>query len=245
MDFYTLKVDEFAITATRSPSTDNLHLAYSAYVDGDVVAQKLLYLGDCDSGNGSRVYHPDDLVSNEADKGGLAGVVINDPMSKVAFNFQLLNAGNVPAGALTGRVSSTADQLAGIGAGLAGAGAKGITDIVAGATAATGFFWAAIALEGFATLYSWLNVDCDGPVAVDQISGPRYAIDAWTDNAPFEVEQKDYPGIDSPTGCGPNSLYSVSWSLSHLHGWTRVVDEAQRLYEGGPPVELAAEHGVA
>src|SRR5262249_60859196 len=76
MDFYTLKVDEFAITATRSPSTDNLHLAYSAYVDGDVVAQKLLYLGDCDSGNGSRVYHPDDLVSNEADKGGLAGVVI-------------------------------------------------------------------------------------------------------------------------------------------------------------------------
>lgn len=235
MDLYTFKVDNIRINETRSPETDTLHLVYAAFVDGDMVAQKPLSLGDLGFVND---YNPDDLVP-EADKGGLARVVINDPKSKVAFSFQLLNAGNVPAGALAGRVSATADQMAGIGAGLAGAGAQSIEEVLTG-----GLFWASIALEAFATLYAWLNVDCDGPVAVDQISGPRYVLDAWTDNASqtFQISEKHYPGIDSPSGCGATSDYRASWSLRRSRAWVRVTDEAQRPYN--QPLELGAEHGA-
>jgi hypothetical protein len=234
MDLYTFKVDKVKISHTRAIHEDTLHLVYTAYVDGDVVAQSLLSLGDFNDGE----FVPGDHVP-DAQKGGLARVVINDPTSKIAFNFQLLNAGNVPAGALTGRVSATADQLAGIGAGLAGVGVAEGTGALA--VASGPLFLGAIALEAFATLYSWLNTDCDGPVAVDQISGPRYALDAWADTPSqiIQVDQRPYPGVESPTGCGSNSHYNVSWSLRHWRTWAQVADEAQ------PAVPLIAEAGVS
>jgi hypothetical protein len=209
MDLYTYTVEDFIITDTRALHNDTLKLSYSAYVNGDSVANRLISLGDFDNGEYSTVdYVPSDQSP------GLADVVINDPTAKVALIFQLVNAGNVPEGALTGRLAATADQLAGIGAGLAGVGAFSVP-----------VFVAALALEAIANLYSWLNVDCDGPVAVDQISGPRYVLDAWTDNATQLIRtQQTYPGSDSPTGCGGNSRYQVTWSLQHTRSWVPVQD---------------------
>jgi hypothetical protein len=190
---------------------DGLQLGYSVYVDGDLVASPLvLSLGDFDNGKYRTVEHvPQDSAP------GLGPVVINDPTAKVAFMFQLLNTGNAPQGALSGRIAGTADQLAGITAGLSGVGA---TAVLMGESAAVVSipFAAGLALEAFANLWSWLEVDCDGPVAFDQISGPRYVLDAWTDNPTGSVRtQQNYPGAESPTGCGGNSNYDVTWSLYH------------------------------
>ena len=100
-------------------------------------------------------------------------------------------------------------------------------------------------LEGFANLYSWLNVDCDGPVAVDQISGPRYVLDARTDNATHLIRtQQTYPGTNSPTGCGGNSNYQVTWSLQHTRTWVPVQDAAAGQFLSTTGVS-AAEHNGA
>jgi hypothetical protein len=231
MDTYSFVVEDFIIRDTRALHNDTLYLSYSAYVDGDAVANRVISLGDFDNGE----YSTTDYVS---DAGGLGPVVINDPTAKVAFIFQLVNNGNVPAGALTGRLAATADQLAGITAGLAGAGATGIT---VGDTAAVSSvaFPAGLLVEAFATLWSWLTVDCDGPVAVDQISGPRYALDAWTDNSTksIRVQGRKYPGTDSPTGCGGNSNYELNWSLQHSRTWAPVADTLK--------VEFISETGVS
>lgn len=214
VDLYTFTVESFDISNTRALINDTLWLSYSAYIDNDLVGNLQQKLGDFDNGSYQTAnYFPPGVGP------GLANVVINDPDAKVGFIFQLVNSGNVPQGALTGRLAGTADQLAGILVGIAGIGA---TDL--GAAAATYAFPAGLALEAFANLYSWMNVDCDGPVAVDQVSGPRYALDAWTDNATKTVTiSRDYPGAGAPTGCNPNnSLYGVVWSLQHSRTWTQV-----------------------
>lgn len=213
MDLYTFVVESFVIHDTRAAHNDTLTLSHSAFVDGDMVAYRTLHMGDFDNGE----YSPADYAP---DNGGLNGVVINDPTAKTAFIFQLVNAGNVPDGSLTGRLAATADQLAGITAGLAGAGAAD-----AGAAVSSPFFAGGLILEAFATLWSWLDADCDGPVAADQISGPRYWLDARTDNSSQTIRfTQNYPGTDSPTGCGGNSNYDVTWSLRHWRDWVAVAD---------------------
>ena len=234
MDLYTFTVEDFIIHDTRAVHNDTLRLSYTAYVDGDMVASRLISLGDFDNGEYSTIdYVPSDVGPS------LGPVVINDPAAKCAFIFQLVNAGNVPEGALSGRVAATADQLAGITAGLAGAGA-----IDAGAALSSAAFPAGLLLEAFANLWSWLDTDCDGPVAVDQISGPRYVLDAWTDNpAKLVRTQQTYPGTDSPTGCGGNSNYEVIWSLLHARTWLQVA-EATVQFSSATGVSAAEHHGA-
>jgi hypothetical protein len=213
MDLFTFKVDKFHIDTTRGLLQDTLHLAYAAYVNGDLVAQQVLHLGDFSSGD----YNPNDFLSG-TQTNGLRDVVMNDPTSIVGFIFQLVNAGNVPDGALAGRLAATGDQISGDLVNLAGAGA-------ASASAAAGgpVFAVAVAVEALVNLYAWLSTDCDGPVAVDQVSGPRYVLDAWTDNSEHSILfDRPYPGSDSPWGCGANSSYRVSWSLLHRRAWVEV-----------------------
>jgi hypothetical protein len=208
MDRYSLIVEQFTIHDTRALHNDTLWLNVSAFVDGDLVDSWSDKLGDFNNGT---YFTPQSVRDHPP-------TVINDPQSKVQFIFQLVNNGNVPSGQLSGRAAATADQLAGITSNLAG---------VAGlaAAAASGYFWAAIAIEGFANLWSWLDTDCDGPVAVDQVSGPRYWLDARTENVAHAIQvTKNYPGSDSPTGCGSNSNYDVEWSLNHSKTWVPVVD---------------------
>jgi len=187
-------------------------------------------LGDFNNGE----YSPADFVPSP----GLARVVINDPTSSVAFNFQLLNAGNVPDDALTARIGATADQLAGITAGLAGAG-KG----TAAAAVGTSVFWTAIVIEALVDFYTWLTVDCDGPVAVDQTSGPRYVLDAWTDTPTRSVRfDRKFAGSEPPFGCD-KSNYEVIWSLSHSRAWVMV--EEIPLGSDNPVNWLVSETGIS
>jgi hypothetical protein len=216
VDLYSFVVEEFTINDTRSLVTDSVTLSLSAFVDGDLVAHRaLVKLSGEGLDNGE--YYPTQYAD---DSGGLAGVVINDPAAATTFIFQLVNAENAPAGSLTGRLAATADQIAGI---LGGAAKLGAAATPVG-----------LGIEVVANLFAWLSVDCDGPVAVDQISGPRYMVDTWTEDL-SAVEnqatrkitfQRNYPGTDSTVGCGGNSNYDVTWSLGHWRTWVPVTDTA-------------------
>ncbi|MBV9441986.1 MAG: hypothetical protein JO217_04765 [Acidobacteriaceae bacterium] len=212
MDLYSFVVEDFIIHDTRALFTDTLTLSHTVFVDGDLVAHRaLLKMDDFDNGE----YSPSDYAP---DSGGLEGVVINDPAATTVFIFQLVNAGNAPDGALSGRLAATADQIAGI---VGGAGALGSSATPIG-----------LGIEVVANLFAWLSVDCDGPVAVDQISVPRYMVDTWTEDLSVAENQatrkitihRTYPGTDSPTGCGGNSKYEVTWSVGHWRTWVPVTD---------------------
>ena len=230
MDFYRFAMTNFQISQTRSLHEDSLHLSHAVYADGDAIASSLVSLGDFNNGD----FNTEDFTHGAV---GLTGVVINDPQVKVSFIVQLINAGNVPAGTLDGRVAATADQLSGIAAGLQGAAAISL---------GAGAIPVALTLEAFANIWSWLNADCDGPVAADQLSGPRYLIDAWADDDPTGTITitRHYPGSDSPTGCGGNSDYHATWLVQHYRGWAEILDGAQSPLRSGTGVTAAAHNGA-
>ncbi len=55
--------------------------------------------------------------------------------------------------------------------------------------------------------------NCDGPVAVDQIRVTGRKLEDLTRDSGQHTERRRYPGIDSPHGCGANSLYDVQWTI--------------------------------
>ncbi len=63
-------------------------------------------------------------------------------------------------------------------------------------------------------LRSVILVNCDGICAADQISMSADQMFEATKSASTIRRTIRYKGYNSPTGCGPNSDYSVTWSIS-------------------------------
>jgi hypothetical protein len=224
MDYYGFAVTNFQISDTRSLHEDTLHLSHAIFADGDMIDSSTITLGDFNNGD----YQTQNYVHG-GQKLGLTAV-INDPQVEVSFLFQLINADHVP-GDLDGRFAATADALSGIAAGAGGPWG----------------YVAAGVLEASANLYAWLGGNCDGPVAVDQMSGPRYVIDAWADDDPTGsiITTKHYPGTDSPHGCGGNSNYQVTWYVQHYRGWSGISDDTQNhQLRSGTGVSAATHNGA-
>lgn len=233
MDLYTFVVEDFIIRDTRSLHADTLHLSHSAYVDGDLVASSVHLLGDFDNGQ----YGTADYVASDQSP-GVANVVINNPQAKAAFVFQLVNAGHVSQGTAVAGLAAAAQKLKDITGGLAGAGATAVVGAVTGAAFPSG-----LVIAAFSELWSWLSQDTDGPIAADQISGPRYVLDAWTDNGTGTVRtQQEYFGTDSPIG-GGDSDYLITWALRHRRAWTQVTAKVGGDLVSDTGLAAAAHHG--
>jgi uncharacterized protein with LGFP repeats len=122
---------------------------------------------------------------------------IQDPTAPILFNYQVLNSS-----ADNGKIKAAFEAAA---------------IALAGSSAVTGNWWAAGALvlaRYGADLI--LPGHCDGPVAADQVSVTGADLINWTQGEGIYAETRLYPGIDSPTGCGSNSQYSVTWSVIRL-----------------------------
>jgi hypothetical protein len=231
VDYYRFVVTEFTVGLTRAIHEDELYLSHTAHIDGTLVASDFVHLGSFSDG------------THSTGDVGLRSVVINDPSVKVDFVFQLVNAGNASSDTVEAAVLGTAEQLIGIGAGRA-TGSSVVSGLLS-AIPASGPW--ALVLKGIAKLWDWLTTDCDGPVAVDRLSGARFAIDTWTDDDPtgtILVDGKGYVGTDSPDGCGANSAYRVSWFVQHWRGWGAVVDPHNQELESATSVAVASHHGA-
>jgi hypothetical protein len=53
---------------------------------------------------------------------------------------------------------------------------------------------------------------CDGMVAAEQDHFQYADLAAMTANGAF-IHQTNHPGVRSPSGCGPNSIYVVNWRI--------------------------------
>lgn len=231
MDFYRFIVTEFEVGLTRALDNDELYLSHTVHVDGTLVASNFAHLGSFSDG------------THQTNVPGLQAVVINDPNAKVDFVFQLVNAGNPSSDTVEAAMLGTATQLSGIGS--TSPSVSALVSSIIGIIPATGP-WTFV-LKGVGKLWDWLTTNCDGPVAVDGISGPRYAIDNWADDDPdgeISVIQKGYGGLDSPAGCGSNSAYRVTWFMQHWRGWSGVRDSDNKEFDSATSVAVAVHNGA-
>lgn len=70
----------------------------------------------------------------------------------------------------------------------------------------------------FEKLAAFIAPDCDGFTAIGTIAKSKSDWDTAIDNAGGQVYRQtiNYPGTNSPAGCGDNSDYAVTWSMSRI-----------------------------
>jgi uncharacterized protein with LGFP repeats len=198
---YLLTVDHMFINTTRSGSalgnsSDTDVLALTVNVGDQQREPEFHALGDFKDGGPYPV-------------GASLKFTADDPTALVFATWSIVNNADGDTKELREKMRSGFTELAsavGAAGGAAiGAGIGGIAGPVgAAAGAAVGALGAYLAHAG------WPN--CDGPVAKDAMHICAATLNDQTAPGPHE-NSKDYPGIDSPAGCGGNSSYNVTWRL--------------------------------
>jgi hypothetical protein len=124
-------------------------------------------------------------------------VSVDTPATPVVFNYQILNSGHKDDAFIDTLLKQGADELA-------------------HHVSTSGNIWAtagAWALKFFVGLFT---VDCDGPVAIDQVAVTGATLETWTAETGKYSEKRFYPGGDTDWGCGSNSEYYVTWSVTRV-----------------------------
>ena len=184
---YTFTLDSFKILNTRAWHNDTDSVAISLRVVDKDYGTVIRHIGDVNNGT-----HNVGL--------GFRAIPVDQPSTPVVFTFQIVNAGHVPQ-------QNGAEVVAGF---LAGFG-------VTAAPVSAPLLIAAGTLEALNLVYSVITVNCDGVVAAGGFMTPRSDIDTllniyvYTNTVNFP---DGGPGGDSPHGCGRNSNYKVTYSVS-------------------------------
>ena len=85
--------------------------------------------------------------------------------------------------------------------------------------AGTGNIWASALTEFFAWLGGFLNPNCDGPLAADQISVTAKILSDWTSQTGVHSEERFYRGKEASVECTLGrvpSQYYVTWSVRRV-----------------------------
>lgn len=171
---------------------DRLHIDNTRAVHNDTdVASFALKVGD--QMFAPLINHLGDVNNGDHIVGLQFGpIAIPSTAVPIIFNYQILNSGHKDRAEIDGLLNRGANFL------VTQAGLTGFWGTVAG--------WAA---KFFVAI---LTVDCDGPVAIDQIAISGALLDERTLGASTLSETRRY-SYESQTGCGSSPDYKVTWSV--------------------------------
>jgi hypothetical protein len=207
VDYYTFRLSSFEVLTTRSGSAvswlrsakDSDRVAFSLKVgDVDYPAQ-VVGAGDHEEGD----VVPVNLIFSDIPVPRSVGQGANS--TPIRMTYQVVNFGNVDNAVADEAMRQAGDYLADLA-----------VDYL---TYQAGVPWASEFLQPLAhelVDYTVKLVDpnCDGPVAIDSIRFDAADLYSATGQAPQAVtERRTYDGTKSADGCGPNSLYAVTWSV--------------------------------
>jgi hypothetical protein len=135
---------------------------------------------------------------------------VETPDTQVTFNYLITNTGHHDEASIDSAVSSGLQELAKAGGSFAGAEVGAAVGSFAGpiGTAIGALFGQLATLLG-----GFLVPDCDGPVAIEQVTLTGQQLWDATASGGVNTHTVDQPGIDSADGCGSNSQYTVFWSI--------------------------------
>ena len=170
-------------TRSKHKDTDYLFLNVKVGLLASQTAFKCL--GDLDSGN---------LLINLA----LLGIDL-EPGIPFVFNYLIVNAGSASEGDVSGALQNASILWSNGQGGPASANLTGALE--------DGQTWFNDELK------SILNPNsCDGMVAAEQNHLTYESLTSMLSNNIFR-HTTNHPGVRSPSGCGPNSQYTVTWEI--------------------------------
>ncbi|HEX4284392.1 MAG TPA: hypothetical protein VHZ28_04825 [Terracidiphilus sp.] len=216
MNFYTIRIESFHIDNTRSRHNDTDTVFLAAQAGSTQFGPRSSSAGDVNNG--------DHGVSNQ-----FSSILLSDADRALGFSFTIYNGdtsslSDVLNHALTSLLTQgvhltlpgpkiNAINLSGAATGVSvGANTVGITSLLANTSA-----WYAVAVKAVAeAAINFVFPNCDGYVAADAISLTHQQWNSLIDSAGNNVFRwtARYAGTDSPGGCGSNSNYTVTWSVT-------------------------------
>ena len=119
------------------------------------------------------------------------------PGDRVSLLDTLVNAGDPSSQATTSEVTGIIGKVASVVPGAGG--------VLAAVVSALG------------DLINVANADCDGPVVADAVPATGSDLALWTAAGPY-TRTIGFPGVKSAIGCGSNSYYEVTYTVSRYEG---------------------------
>jgi hypothetical protein len=202
---YTFAMDSFRITDTRSRHEDTDYVSISLAVGSAPPMTKTKSMGDLNNGTFKVGLSFDNIaVASNVPVAFTYAIVNNGHGSQADVEKSLEKAGTT----LAQKAAEAAAKAIGaeIGSALGasiGTAAVPIVGTALGAVAG----WLVGEIGGF------LFANCDGPVAAGVRVFHGSDLAAQTSGGKVLTQTDHNPGTDSPTGCGSNSNYFVTWSI--------------------------------
>jgi hypothetical protein len=218
VNIYTFKLESFQINNTRSRHDDTDTVTFGLQVGVGQFPIQSFFAGNLNNGD-----YPVNLA--------FGPVLITSDTTTAVFTYEIYNGG---AGALPTSLVALNQQLlnkvvplflenTGADTGLPNFSSGEVgADVPSGPGEGTDHFedtneWEGLFLEAIvAAIGGFLFPDCDGFVAADGIGMSKRQWDTAIDSAggtTFRMTMH-YPGTNSPAGCGSNSDYNVTWSVT-------------------------------
>jgi hypothetical protein len=195
---YTAELVSFQILNTRSRHEDTVRLSATLALDDGTPQTQTRDMGDLNNGT-----YPVGLR--------FGPVRVSQPTTKFVFNYLIVNSGHDSWTTVNGVLTQVGQTLAKQAA-TAGATAVGTligTEFAPGIGTLLGAFagWLVGELTGL------LTADCDGAVAAEQVVKTGNELWLATQHGAY-AHTTYHPGTDSPAGCGSNSIYLATWSIT-------------------------------
>jgi hypothetical protein len=215
MALYTFVLENFHIDNTRSRHQDTDEVVFGLQVGTHVFPLQWFSAGDVNNGDhGVSLAYRSVFISDSTSPVTFSYEIFNGDASKLATSLDAVNK-KLLATMIddTVKTSGTTDTgFPNFSSGEAGQDVPNPNNKFDDTSDWTGLFLQF--MEN--TIGSILFPDCDGFVAADAIGRTKAQWDSLIDAGGGSTfrQSMHYPGSDSPGGCGSNSDYTVTWSVT-------------------------------
>lgn len=221
-------LDSYAITNTRSRHEDTNYCSVSITVGTNPAVTKTQPMGDQNNGT----FRPGL---------GISANIPDGPSVPVVMSYVILNNGHGSPSDVEKGINAALSALGSAGAKAAASAIGGAVGSALGAslgTAIVPLLGTAIgALAGWLTgeVGSLLFANCDGVVATGVHVYQSADLANQTANGKKISETVQHPGTDSATGCGSNSRYSTTTTVSTIASIIPIINLNGKWASGGAP----------
>jgi hypothetical protein len=197
---FTFSLDGFRIATTMAAHTDSDHIFLTVKVGSKLLGPLRAQTGDVND--------------------GVTFLSLRTPASiddddSVLMTYQIINNGHAGQQQQLENEIRTAEGIAKI------VGEVGSSAFPPAAVAAAEIEAGILAIGDALSFLSGV-VDCDGLVLSDTIVATASDLASLTESTGSHTETRSYTGPDTPSGCGANARYDVTWTISRWSGWTEV-----------------------